>query len=174
MTTDKAKQSCDIFSLGVALWKMINGIHSKPFDRAVNTDVNYYLIYKEWFDIFWNEKHSGCRLVKLAKKKEQKNIDVENATEIENGIHLKHLFEKVFTFDPHLRITIDEILNDEWYKNTKSYNNDKYKNIFYNKMSEIHVKVKQKYSHLQSQKQETEKLEKKRTYGMSNMMFCVF
>ena len=147
MKTDIAKQACDIFSIGVVLWKMVNGIHSKPFDRAINTDINYCLIYNKLFDTFWQEKHSGCRLVKLKTR-------INDNYESKNSIHLMNLIEKMFIFDPHSRITINEIMDHEWYKNTKSYNNDKYKNIFYNKMSQIHIKVKQKFSHLRSQKKQ--------------------
>ena len=34
LKADIAKQACDIFSIGVILWKMMNAIHPKPFKQA--------------------------------------------------------------------------------------------------------------------------------------------
>ena len=137
LQTNIAKQAGDIFSVGVILWKMTNGIHSKPFKEATHTDNNYRLLYNKQFDKFWKEKHNDCQLVK-------------SATSTNLKCDLMKLIEKMFIFDPHSRITIDQILNDKWYKNSKSYNSDKYKNIFYNHMNQIHIKVKAKFSHLRS------------------------
>ena len=59
---DTEKRACDIFSTGIILWQMVNGINSMPFREAVPKNENYFLIYTKQYNTFWNVKHADCQI----------------------------------------------------------------------------------------------------------------
>lgn len=99
--------SSDIFSLGVVLFILVMGFY--PFDKPNITDSRYKYISKKDYPSFW-------------KKCEQKfNVNYSF-----NGIshEFKDLFEKMVTYRPKERISINEIKKHPWLK-------DLFKNIDY-------------------------------------------
>ena len=53
--------ACDLFSLGIILWQMINGIESMPFHQALESDPKYVDIYDNKDKLFW-KWHYNCRI----------------------------------------------------------------------------------------------------------------
>ena len=105
--------SCDIFSLGIILWKMLMGIDSKPFEdfefhtRVTSDYPRYMLIVDKKYDDWW----------KLFK----------NHNAYYNDNDLKRLFIRLFDPFPTSRITINDIKKDDWYKKkaiNKTHNQD--------------------------------------------------
>ena len=94
--------ACDIFSLGIVLWQMINGIYQSPFKHP--QDVKYeYLRYNQ--ELFWICQ-SSCRMMKFNS----------------NLIDLKDLFVQMFKFNPNKRITASAIEKHKWYLSINGYN----------------------------------------------------
>ena len=95
--------SCDIFSLGIILWKMLMGNDSHPFEKfkldsqqsIVDCPI-FRLICDTKYDVWW----------KL----------FENGNEYFYNSDLKHLFTRMFDPFPQSRITINDIKNEKWYK----------------------------------------------------------
>ena len=122
---------CDIFSLGVILWQLLNGIESMPFDEATEYDPKYVFITQKEFDLFW-KCHYSCRIVKRSSH------------------HILDLLLKMFTFNCDKRITITDIRNNKWYTQVKGYNNEESQQSFQNIMHKIHMQSKST-ARLQSQ-----------------------
>ena len=99
---EKEQLACDIFGLGIILWKMLFGINSQPFEKfdLKKEKMIYYLrykvIYDKKYDLWW------------------KNF--ENDVPCYNDIDLKNLFIQMFDPFPKSRITISDIKRQEWYK----------------------------------------------------------
>ena len=113
----KINKSCDIFSLSIILWKMLNGIKSEPFKIAYKTDEKYKLIIDQNYTKFW-DNHKDCIFMKYKDEREL----------------IKDLFNKMFEFDPKERITIDQILKHKFILNcnndnsiTNNYNDNGFK-----------------------------------------------
>jgi serine/threonine protein kinase len=99
--------SSDIFSLGVVLFILVMGFY--PFDKPNITDSRYKYISKKDYPGFW-------------KKCEQKmNI---NSSFTGVSYEFKDLFEKMVTYRPKERISINEIKKHPWLK-------DLFKNMDY-------------------------------------------
>ena len=98
LTDINIQKSCDIFSLSIILWQMLNGYNSKPFEYiASKDDALYKLIINKNYKQFW-EYHSQCIFMKYTY--ERNNI--------------KDLFIKMFEFDPMKRISVENILKHEF------------------------------------------------------------
>ena len=52
----KISYACDIFTVGVILWQMINGYKSHPFKTSKPDDKIYKYIYQKKFNQFWSIK----------------------------------------------------------------------------------------------------------------------
>ena len=117
--------ACDVFSLGVILWELLNGIKSMPFEQAMESDPKYVYITQNHYDLFW-KCHHNCRIVKKSS-----NQDVQ------------HLLLQMFTFLPKRRIGINDIRKHKWYRNTKGYNQSEKSRLFFQEtMAEIHKQLK--------------------------------
>ena len=91
--------SADVFSLGVVLFILVMGFY--PFDKPNITDIRYKYISKKDYPGFW-------------KKCEQKiNINY-SLNDISH--EFKDLFEKMVTYRPKERISINEIKKHPWLK----------------------------------------------------------
>ena len=92
-------KSCDVFSLSIIFWQMMNGIEYLPFkcykSNGIN-DGNYGLIKTKQFDKFWNV-HKKCNMISS------------------NRIQLLcDLFEHMFDYNPNERIIIDSVLKHKF------------------------------------------------------------
>ena len=95
------EKACDIFSLSIILWQMLNGYKSKPFEKCTQNDSIYKLIISKDYDLFW--KHH------------------ENITFLRNGYNkfgnnelIQVLFHQLFAFEPAQRITTQQIQKHKW------------------------------------------------------------
>ena len=119
--------SCDIFSLGVILWQLLNGIQSMPFDEATESDPKYVYITSKEFDLFW-KCHYSCRIVKKSSNK-----------------HIQDLILRMFTFIPKKRFGINDIRKHKWYQNVKGYNHSEKSQLFFqDTMKKIHQQLQLK------------------------------
>jgi len=84
--------SCDIFSAGVVLFILLTGY--PPFEQAHASDRWFKPVAKGDYEKFW-KSHRGCAIANDAKAKD--------------------LLQRMFTFDPKKRITINEIKKHPWY-----------------------------------------------------------
>ena len=126
-------RACDIFSMGVILWQMINGHNSLPFRSATMYDYRYKLISSKNIDT----KESILKLYHNYKMMSQSQVYIQYCDD------LIDLFIKMFEYNPQKRITIEEIENMNWYKKVKSYNNIEYsKYLIKNLMNNIQFDVK--------------------------------
>ena len=106
ITKHKVKEqlSCDIFSLGIILWKMIVGINSKPFEDfepgvpvfSVQNYPIYRLIEEKKYDLWWKQ--------------------FVNDMPYYSDNDLKQLFTQMFDPSPKTRITVSGIKNNKWHK----------------------------------------------------------
>ena len=110
--------SCDIFSLAVIVWQMLNGIESMPFDEATMNDAKYVYICDKDYKMFW-KCHYDCRIVQ------------------NNSLDSQDLLLRMFSYNPDNRITINQIRNHNWYTKIQGYNNSKSKNYFKQTMTSI-------------------------------------
>ena len=91
-------KKCDVFSLGVLLFYMLNGY--PPFEIANINDTWYKNIIKNKINSFW-KKHKNCK--------------------IKYDINCKNLISKMLEFDVNKRCNLDYILKHEWFiKQSKS------------------------------------------------------
>ena len=90
-------KSCDVFSLSIILWQMMNGIEYLPFKLYENINhANYKLIKTKKFDKFC-KIHQKCNML---------SNNVNNDAQL----LLRNLFEQMFSYNPHERITVESIL----------------------------------------------------------------
>ena len=101
---DEYDKSCDIFSLSIILWQMLNGYKSKPFNTCKKSDIVYKLMYQKDYNSFW--KSSYHKHVQFLGK---------NSNPFDNTNDIKNLFEEMFTFDPIKRIKAQEIEHHAWF-----------------------------------------------------------
>ena len=131
---------CDIFSVGVILWQMLNGYKSMPFSKeAKPQDMLYQHIYRNDYLKFWHW-HGDVRMTRHAKN---------------NLNDLKDLFWKFFEYNPEKRISIRLIKKHAWYKSVKGFNNKESQQFFQSVMQNLHIAVKKKYPHLRNQSTKT-------------------
>ena len=95
-------KACDVFSLSIIFWQMMNGIEYLPFKcykyNGIN-DGNYKLIKTKQFDKFWNV-HEKCNMLSSSDGGDHRELSL--------------LFEQMFEYNPHERITISEILTHQF------------------------------------------------------------
>ena len=115
LTNENERLSCDVFSLGIILWKMLMGSHSEPFrvqrtdleheDDSFNTtttddtDVyyeHYEMIDRKQYDLWWKQ--------------------FENEIPYYYDNDVKNLFVRMFDTSPKTRIKINDIPQHQWYK----------------------------------------------------------
>ena len=105
-TTDlNVLKASDVFSLSIILWQMINGVKQFPFELCSLNDFYqppYQHIREKEYNKFW-KIHQECNILQ--------NLELEDKEQEKN---LKNLFVRMFDFNPHKRITIDQILKHEW------------------------------------------------------------
>ena len=115
--------SCDIFSLAVILWQMLNGIESMPFDEATSNDGKYAFIKDKDEKMFW-KCHYNCRII----KKESSDC--------------QRLLTRMFTYNPDDRIGISDIRKSDWYTGINGYNGDEKAQLFFEQlMRGIHYQL---------------------------------
>ena len=98
----KVLKACDVFSLSIIFWQMMNGIKYLPFTLLKSWDIkdgNYKYIKYGNYDKFWHT-HKKCNMV-VNDKQEDKHS-------------LCDLFNQMFDYDPCKRITIPQILTHKW------------------------------------------------------------
>ena len=122
--------SCDLFSLGVILWQLLNGIESMPFDQATENDSKYVFIRNDQHKLFW-KCHYNCRIV--AKSPNNKMYCC-----------VQGLLIDMFQFNPTKRIKINDIRNHEWYQTVSGYNSKEKAKVFRDTMGKIHTLLKNK------------------------------
>lgn len=109
--------TADIFSMGIILFILVMGFY--PFDKPSITDSKYKLISKKDYNGFW-------------KKFEQK---LSNG----NGVshEFKDLFEKMVSYRPKERISINEIKKHPWLKELiKNFEHNQDEKVSYDKNNE--------------------------------------
>ena len=98
-------KSCDIFSLSIIFWQMMNGIEYLPFQlykRPININKTKYQYIKHGqYSQFW----------KIHRKANMIQYMNNNSSDVDL---LLNLFEQMFAYNPHHRITVDKILKHEW------------------------------------------------------------
>ena len=115
--SDKA---CDIFSLSIILWQMLNGYKTKPFNSCKKDDPKYKSIVLRNYRTFW-ENHAAS---------DNYRIRFEN-NRFSNNYEIKDLFERMFEFDATKRISIQEIEKHKWILDMHSQTTFQ-SNFFYN------------------------------------------
>ena len=101
-------KSCDVFSLAIRFWQMMNGIEYLSFrlyKKPININkTKYQFIKYGQYDQFWNI-HKNCNMMKM-------NND--------NTLLLCNLFEQMFDYNPYWRITIEKILQHKFIVSNKN------------------------------------------------------
>ena len=94
-------KACDVFSLSIIFWQMMNSVKYFPFKlcKTINHG-NYKYIKCKQFGKFWNI-HRRCNMIMNGGF---------NDTDL-----LFNLFESMFEYNPLKRITCDQILQHKWY-----------------------------------------------------------
>ena len=98
----KVLKACDVFSLSIIFWQMMNGVKYLPFTLSKYWDVresNYKYIKDGNYDKFWHI-HKTCNMF-VHDKQEDKQL-------------LRDLFNQMFDYNRYQRITIEKILKHEW------------------------------------------------------------
>ena len=104
----------DIFSLGVVLFFLVTCKYG--FKQANKYSMNYTLIIEDHYDFFWN-----------------------NALGQIQGLsdEFKQLYFKMVSFRPENRPSIEDILNDPWFKEIKDLNNKQLTQLEYEIRKEL-------------------------------------
>ena len=93
-------KSCDVFSLSIIYWQMMNGIEYLPFrlyKRPINiNNTKYQFIKYGQYNQFWSTHKNS------------------NIMAMKNPVNIVNLLEQMFEYNPYQRITIDEILRHKW------------------------------------------------------------
>ena len=97
-------KACDIFSLSIILWQMLNGYDSKPFNTCEKNDYVYKLIIDKKYNLFWNCKYHENNIQFLENDYNRFN----------NNKLIQDLFEKMFEFYPMKRIKAKDIEYHAW------------------------------------------------------------
>ena len=102
-------KACDVFSVAIIFWEMINGAKFHPF-KLYNTIYHgkYQHIIHKKYDKFWNI-HKKCNILKHKYFQE-----------------LCDLFNGMFCYNPLKRLTISKILTHEWMKKCQKMDHNKY------------------------------------------------
>ena len=111
----------DIFSLGIILFVLLFG--KQPFTRPLNKCKLYDYIRKGKFSDFW------------------KNINDENNLEISE--EFKNLFINMVSYEPNNRMTIQEVLDSSWLRETIKLFNENSKEL-----EEIESKINNKFKEI--------------------------
>ena len=126
-------KSCDIFSLGVIVWQMLNGIKSTPFESASSNDKSYKLIIEKKYNIFW-ENNKNTVLINENKSNINVNVNVDV-----NVKQIKNLLECMFEFDPRKRIRAKQLLAHPWIcNNSNSKDNEAFQVVMANAYVKSH------------------------------------
>jgi len=86
----KYNKKCDVFSAGVVLFILLTGY--PPFEQAMKTDKWYLPLCSGNASLFW-EQHKGCGVSSLCQS----------------------LLTKMLAYKPSNRISVEDIMKDEWY-----------------------------------------------------------
>ena len=141
-------KSCDVFSLSIIFWQMMNGIEYLPFKCYKNNGINngnYSLIKNKTFDKFW-KLHGKC------------NMMISSGKDIEL---LCNLFEQMFEYNPHERITIESIIKHQYI----SVNDSNV--LFHMNDSQLEAFVRDKYHQTKNSKNKKH-IQAPQTYYNSN------
>ena len=103
-------KSCDVFSLSIIFWQMMNGIEYLPFKlytKPININTtNYKYIKHGQSSGFWQiHQHSNLMKINNNNYYNNKNSDVDL---------LLNLFEQMFNYNPCQRISIEKMFKHEW------------------------------------------------------------
>ena len=132
LSSEKERFCCDIFSLGIILWKMLMGVDSRPFEIFEFSEdsrkkwYKYKLIEERKYDSWWNH--------------------FKNDIIYHYDHDLKDLFVSMYVSIPKERITVKGIMNHTWYKKIEGYNGlshqyNPYNDYFSHKMSIMYRKI---------------------------------
>ena len=106
-------KACDIFSLSIILWQMLNGYKSKPFNSCKRNDYVYTFIVNKDYTSFWNSPYHKDS-IKF----------VENANnKFNNAKLIQKLFQQMFEFDPLKRIKAKDIGHHPWLTHMHAHKN---------------------------------------------------
>ena len=125
----------DIFSIGVILWQMINGIgnNNTPFTEASKNDSKYKDIINGNFNSFW-KYHKKIPMMKWI---DGKILD-----------NLKYLFQGLFEFHVKKRFDIKSIeTKSEWYKQITPAKHKDIQFYFQNMMYQVQSAESKKKAH---------------------------
>ena len=126
-------KACDIFSLSIIFWQMINGFKSMPFNSCKGSDPIYKLIVLKNYDLFW--EHHNQNNTKF----------LENGYNTFNNNHLiQDLFLKMFEYEALKRITIQQIEKHEWIVEMHNHKNFQSSNVHDSALQGL-CEVSQKY-----------------------------
>ena len=104
-------KGCDVFSLGIIFWQMMNGIEYLPFrlyKKPININkTKYQFIKYGQYNQFW-AIHKNANMITMH------NINTNSNNNNISADLLLNLFEQMFEYNPYSRITIDKILEHEW------------------------------------------------------------
>ena len=104
-------KSCDIFSLSIILWQMLNGYKSKPFNTCKKNDHVYNFIISTDFDSFWNSKYHENNIKFLESGYNRFN----------NNKLIQDLLQQMFEFYPMKRIKAKDIEHHPWLTDMHRY-----------------------------------------------------
>ena len=116
-------EECDIFSLGVLLFFIMNYKAPFPIAKVIknkNTTLRLYSFIKEKknINLYWNYIEKYTITKKLSNE-------------------FKNLFIKMVSYNPKERPTIEQVLNDEWFKDITNLKDEEFKKYEHELISEL-------------------------------------
>ena len=116
-------EKCDIFSLGVLLFFIMNYKAPFPIAKVIknkNTALRLYSFIKEKknINLYWNYMEKYTITKKLSNE-------------------FKNLFIKMVSYNPKERPTIEQVLNDEWFKDITNLKDEEFKKYEQDLISEL-------------------------------------